>query len=195
MARARNIDFAGRRAESAKNDMARSRLRSAAGFVASVLALAALSSCGYTFGSRSGPLPKANGHPVEVATFRNLTTEADAGILLSRAVAEELASRGALRGSGPPVVVEGTVERLLFDPVGIASQGVSTWRAHARATVVLRAPGVGGNAPSVLLRTTLSEWEEYLAGEDIEATEVSRRMALSRMFRRMAESAANALAQ
>lgn len=188
----------------AENDTARFRLRSAAGFVASarrtgaLLALASaviLTSCGYTFGSRSGPLAKASGRPVEVATFRSNVTEADAGVLFSRALAEELTSRGALRGRGAPLVIEGTIERLLFDPVGIAPQGVSTWRAHARVTVVFRDPGGGDSAPAQLHRVTLSEWEEYLGGQDIESTEVSRRMAMSRMFTRLAENAANVLAQ
>lgn len=160
-----------------------------------LVSLVVLSSCGYTFGSRSGPLPKAKGRPVEVATFRNNATDADAGVMLSRAVAEELASRGALGGSGAPVTVEGTVERLSFEPVGIAPQGVSTWRAHLRATIIFRDPGGGDSAPAVLHRVTLSEWEDYLSGQDIESTEVSRRMAMSRMFRRLAESTADALAQ
>lgn len=150
------------------------------------------SACGYGFASASGLIPKADGRPVQVLTLRNLSSEADAGILLTRSLNEELSTRGGLRGKGAPIYLEGSVELLEFDPVGITWQGVSTWRAHLRATVILKDPSVrDGNQE--LARHTFQEWDEYLGGADIESTEVSRRMAMSRMFRTLSVKAADAL--
>lgn len=154
-----------------------------------------LPACGYTFAARGGPLALAQGRAVQVEVFENRTTDGEAGILASRKVAETLAARGALTGSAPgaPLRLTGVVDRIRAEPAAVeVPQRVLLWRLEVSLRLALR-DGPGPDAP-VIARSSVSDAEEFLAGADIEATEVSRALAISRVMERLAEAAVDALA-
>lgn len=155
-----------------------------AGFVAS------LTACGYGLGGPAGTREAWSGRAVQVEVFENRTVEADAGLLASRSTGQALSARGADGSRGAAAIVRGVVEQLEFTPVAIGGrQRVAIWRADGRLSVRVEDPASG----EVLARTTASGNEEYLAGRDLEATEVARRLAVDRLLRRLAEEAVDRL--
>ncbi len=155
---------------------ARRRLRAlVAGVAASLVA------CGYSFAVGPGLATLAAGRRVTVGAFENQSAEADAGIVAARAAGRALAARG-LSGRGG-LVLRGWVEGVSSAPSGVAgSQDVQLWVAQVQLRLELR-EGAGPDA-KVLARAQVAESEAYRPGNDIEATEAARELALARLFER-----------
>jgi len=136
---------------------------------------------------------------VLLADVQNETSEPDAGLLAAREAERALARCGAARGAGGPLEISGAVERLSFVPSAAGPQRVAVWHAEARLRLTLSDPGAAGR---VLARAVVSGTEDFLPGaadpatgrERLEATEVSRRIAVERLLRRLASEALDRLA-
>jgi hypothetical protein len=157
----------------------------AAGVVASGLA------CGYTLAGGSGLTTSAAGRAVVVGPIENRSFEADAALLLQRALGRELGLRGAGTGRDEAVLV-GRVESVQAVPVGVVGpQDVRIWRVDVRASVELRE---GTSEGRRLAGAVMTGSEDYRAGLDIEGTEASRRLALQRLLERLAADGLDRLA-
>ncbi len=144
-----------------------------------------ISACGYTLGSGSGLATLHADRPVEVGRIENASFEPDAGPLFVRALSRALPARVGRTSGTPPLALDGTVESVRTIPVGfVGTQNVQLWRVEVRLQLSL----VDRHADKALARSSVVEAEEYRAGTDIEATEVSRRLALERAAIRAAEN-------
>ncbi len=162
----------------------------AAGVVASGLVLF-LPGCGYTLGAGGGLAQVAPGRAVRTGPFDNLSFEADAALQAQRAVARELAVRGAGAGEGDAVLA-GRVDEVRFVPVGIVgTQDVRMWRVEARLSLTLREGTPDG---ARLASAVVAGGEDYRGYAGVEATEVSRRLALARLLERLAAEGLDRLA-
>lgn len=169
-----------------KTMTSRRRLRAlAAGVVMSALG------CGYGFSAGAGLATVAAGRPVALARFENRSLEADAALLAGRAAARALAARGA-SGAGA-AVLSGVVDGVQSTPVGVLGpQNVAVWRTEVRLRLELR----DGDRPDarLLAKSAVVATEDFRSGTDVEATEVSRRLALQRLVERAVVEALDRLA-
>lgn len=163
--------------------------------LALALAAATLGGCGYGFSAGAGLETVAKDRPVTLGTIENRSREADAALVASRFLARGVAAR-ATGGAAPAAVLAGGVESVVVEPIGFGGipgptqQEVTVWRATVRITLVLR-----DGAGVVLARSDVTGSEEFLPGSDLEATEVSRRVALHRLIERVAGDALDRLAK
>jgi hypothetical protein len=135
-----------------------------------LIALLALSACGYSFtasGRLAGGLPSAAVRP-----FANRSAEPELGAELAAALREELAARGALAGGTTGTIVEGEVSAGPAAPA--AADGVS-WRV----AVDVRARLLDGGR--VVAERALRREADYPAGLDALETEGRRAQALRRL--------------
>jgi len=162
----------------------------AAGVVASGLCTA-LPGCGYSLGAGSGLAQVAPGRAVRAGPFDNGSFEADAALLAQRAVSRELGVRGAGAGAGDAVLV-GRVDEVRFVPVGVVgTQDVRLWRADVRLSLTLHEGAPDGRR---IASAVVTGSEDYRGLNDVEGTEVSRRLALSRLLERLAAEGLDRLA-
>jgi len=165
------------------------RCRRRPGRGAGVFALAQLllaSGCGYTFAAAPGILNLTSGEAVQVAAFQNSSLEADAGIIARHAVARAVAERGATVTEKPgTLVLNGTVESVTAVPTG-----PGTWSVSARLRLALIDPA---RPERVLGHSMAQSSENYLSGDDVEASEVSRRLATTRLLERIAAAAVDSM--
>lgn len=149
--------------------------------------------CGYGFAANPGISRLAANRPVQVPAFDNRSLEAEASTIATAAAAREVAVRGALVTEGEaPLVMTGTIERVTATPLfpGATPLSMSQWRVDARIVVQLRERG----QPKPIAQSAINDGQNYLSGGDIEATEVSRRLAVQHLLERMATNAVDALA-
>ncbi|MFM2152473.1 MAG: hypothetical protein RL199_908 [Pseudomonadota bacterium] len=148
--------------------------------------------CGYTLGAGSGLSTLHNDRPVEVGRVENASFEPDAGPLVVRALSRALPSRVGRTSAETALVVDGTVESVRTLPVGfVGPQNVQLWRVEVRLQLRL----VDRPAATLTAKSSVTEAEEYRAAADLEATEVSRRLALERAATRAAENGLDRLAK
>jgi hypothetical protein len=143
--------------------------------------LAASTGCGYGFSQRYVAVGGAE--RIHVRAFENRSTEPDLGAVVTAALREELARRGADAGEGAPAVIEGEIRASepgltsaggVLPPIG--TTGGTTWRIG----VELRARFTpGGGAPP--LERTVRRESDYLGGGDPLETEGRRALALRRV--------------
>ena len=146
--------------------------------------------CGYTLGAGAGLSSLHEGRPVLVGRVENQSSDPEAGPLLVRSLSRALPSRGG-RAGGQPFVVDATIESVRTIPVGfVGGQNVALWRVEVRLQVRL----VDHDGDATVARSSIVEAEEYRSGTDLEATEVSRRLALERVVTRAAENGLDRLA-
>jgi len=160
-----------------------------------VFSLLTAPACGYKFAAGSALSNIAAGRPVRVEPFQNRTTEAEAAILAVRSVQRAVAMRSRLGEAVTAVpgelVAEGTVEALTATPVNITGpQSVGLWVMSGRISIELREPQSG----KVVARSVVADSEQYVSGADIEGTEVSRRLAMSRLMEKLGAMAVDRLA-
>ena len=166
-----------------------------AGFVICAVPLLILQpSCGYHFAT-SGLNAAVAGRRIQVVGFQNASSESNAGVLAHVAVARALAARGATitEDGAAGAILTGTVESLTAIAIGFAGpQSVSRWRVDARLRLELHE----GTDPAGkrLAQSVAGGGEEYLAGLDVEGTEVSRRTAIARLMERLGGDAVDRLA-
>ncbi len=167
---------------------ARTRRRFAALAAGSGVFVAA---CGYTLGAGAGLSSLHQGRPVVLGRVENHGFEPDAGPLVVRALSRAVPSHVG-RAAGEPFGLDATIESVRTVPVGfVGPQSVALWRVEVRLQVSL----VDRAGPGTVARASVVESEEYRAGADIEATEVSRRLALERVLTRAAENGLDRLAR
>jgi hypothetical protein len=151
-----------------------------------------VSACGYTLGAGSGLTTLHADRPVEVGRIENASFEPDAGPLFVRALSRALPARIGRTSGAAPLTLDGTIESVRTIPVGfVGPQNVQLWRIEVRLQLGLVDRGDG----KAVARSSVTEAEEYRAGTDIEATEVSRRLALERAATRAAENGLDRLAK
>ncbi len=145
---------------------------------AGLLALLALSACGYGF--TQGYRATGGVERIHVAAFDNLSADPDLGAALTSALREELRRRGADAGPDAPAVLQGEVRTTGGLP---STPGGSTWRigVEVRGRLVVR----GETVAERLVRRDA----DHLAGADALETEGRRALAL----RGLAEEAARDL--
>lgn len=161
-----------------------------------------LHACGYTFAGTGALGERARGRALAVGEFENRTAEPEAALLASRATARALARAGAGHETTKPAgIVSGRVEEahaVAASPIGpVQNQqtrewqvgGVALWRADARLQLVLR----DAETKAIVGQVTVSGNEVYTPGSDTESTEVARRLALERLFERLAAEALSRL--
>ena len=156
-------------------------MRRRQGLLATLVALAAGAGCGYAVGSGAARLP-GGADRVFVPPLENRTTDAEAGALVSAALRDELARRGAAGNEGAPARIEGVVTRSSSSP--LTTQG-GTWRLvfEVQARLVVS----GQEAAPITVRREV----DYLGEVDAIATEGRRRLAV----RRAAEEAAREIVE
>jgi hypothetical protein len=146
------------------------RRRALAAVLAAAAALGGPAACGYGFSQRYVAVGGAD--RIHVRTFENRSTEPDLGALVTSALRDELARRGADAGEGAGAAIEGEVRA--SEPALTSTAG-TTWRIG----IELRARFTpGGGAPAVV-RTVRRE-SDYLGGGDPLETEGRRALALRR---------------
>lgn len=122
--------------------------------------------------------------------FENRSLETDAAIIASQAAARQLSVRGVRVGSGSPLTLAGWVENVTAIPLGpTGAQQIGMWRVDARITVELREAG----RSEPLARVSVSDSRSFLPGSDIEATEVSRRLAVHHLLEKLSVTAVDRL--
>lgn len=136
--------------------------------------------CGYRFAVGESGIPAAVG-AVYVPVFANRSTEAEAGAIFSEALAENLARRGRLAGSGAPARIEGEVLSIVSEPAatGPDGRGVGVYRLRARLRIGLVDQG------QVVCTREFAAGEDYLPAVDLLSLEASRRQAVRRLAARM----------
>ncbi|HSM93162.1 MAG TPA: LPS assembly lipoprotein LptE [Anaeromyxobacteraceae bacterium] len=148
-----------------------------------MLALLALSSaCGYSLsaaGRLTGGVERAS-----VLPFENLSTEPELGAVLSAALREELAARGALARGGSRTRVEGEVRVGVPSP---AAPGGASWRV----TLDVAARLVDGDRR--VAERSLRRVIDYSAGVDALETEGRRTLALRTLAADCARELASSL--
>lgn len=146
--------------------------------VLGVVASLAVGGCGYGFTQRYGAAGGID--RIHVRPFVNASTEPELGAVVTAALREELARRGADAPEGVGAVLDGEVRAT--EPVLTSTAGL-TWRVG----IELRARLVAGTAPPV--ERSVRRETDFLSGADPLETEGRRALAL----RRVADEAAREL--
>lgn len=126
-----------------------------------------------------------------VAGVDNRSTEPDAGLIVARFAGQGLAARGLAGRAADGLSLYVVIESLDADPVAAGgprtSQGlpqrVALWRV--RAQLALRLVDTTQQPEKVIATSRAAGTEEFQSGDDIEATEVSRALAMERLLERL----------
>ena len=133
--------------------------------------------CGYAAATRY--VARGGADRVHVRVFENLSTEPALGAVVTTALRDALARRGADGDEGARAFIEGTVRAGVPVP---STPGGGTWRIalEVRARLV--------TAGSPIVERTVTRETDYLAGVGNDALETEGRRALA--LRRVAEDTA-----
>jgi hypothetical protein len=153
--------------------------RRLAGVVALHLVVAT-AACGYAATTRY--VARGGAERIHVRVFENLSTEPALGAVVTTALRDALARRGADAGPDAPAFIEGDVRAGVPGP---STPGGATWRIALQ----IRARLVTAGAPVV--ERTVTRETDYLAGVGGDALETEGRRALA--LRRVAEDTAREL--
>lgn len=111
-------------------------------------------------------------------TFENLSGEPELGAVVTSALREELARRGAEGGAGAPAAIEGDVRAGEPAPTAVRTVGgataVSTWRIALEVRARLVADG------ATVAEHVVRREADFLGGADPLETEGRRALALRR---------------
>lgn len=129
----------------------------------------------------------------------NLSSEPEAGLIALRLAGRGLAHRGLLGEAGHALELHVRVDSLDALPAGSGGphssiglpQRVPLWRARGRVTLELVDPTE--TPPRIVGRGSAQDFEEYQPGDDIEATEVARALALHRLLETLVNDALDSI--
>lgn len=121
----------------------------------------------------------------------NRSAEPEAGLVVARFAGQGLAARELLGRAPAALELRVRIDHLDADPVASTGARSSTgvpkrialWRARGRLTLELVDTTSGED--KVVAAGAVSGTEDYQGGDDIEATEVSRDLALERLLERL----------
>lgn len=189
-----------------EHDPRTERLRSTGGFRVSkifrtivITALMGAVGCGYTL-SATGQLSRhAAERGVVVGAVENRSGEPEAGLIVARLAGRGLAARNVLGRSSDALELRIKVDVLDAVPAGSGGpttslglrQRVPLWRATGRLS--MRLVDTSEEPARLIASSTASGNEEYRPGDDVEATEVSRSLALHRLTEALVQKGLDAL--
>lgn len=153
-----------------------------------LVGLLAFAGCGYTLASTGELTRLAADRGIAVGAVDNRSAEPEAGLIAARFAGRGLAARGVLGRSSSALELRIRVDALDAQPAGSGGpdssiglpQRVPLWQANGSLSLQLvdrsREPAL------VIASSSARGGEEYRPGDDVEATEVSRSLALHRLL-------------
>lgn len=155
--------------------------------------------CGYTLASTGQLTRLAADRGIVVGTVDNRTAEPEAGLVAARLAGSGLAARGVLGRSPGALELRIRIDMLEAHPAGSGGgktslglpQRIPLWQA--KGSLSLELVDTSFDSPRRVATSNVRGSEEYRPGDDIEATEVSRALAIHRLVETLVVRALDSL--